>query len=312
MKGFKLNTPESLRKQQEKVKVKNLALLCKHDQFEIMQQNLYKNDTVWMEPSENKEDIEFFYLVSGSLTCSRGEWVQPVKAGDSFCVSGIEKEFSIKVEEDSLLLYVTNISIFDENEDLQIELRACIKQIDDKDHYTDRHSKNVSDYALLMRNKLEQYCINSYSDMVIASRFHDIGKCRIPDEILKKKGRLTPEEYAVMKRHATESGEILSQYYGEGICEMAMSHHERLDGSGYPRGLSGDQLSFDARIIAVADAFDAMTSDRGYNRVRSAMDAARELCGMTAQYDERVTRVLLELVENGDIQTGSASHTNKA
>lgn len=309
MKGFTLNTPESLRQRQEFIG--NIILLCKHGKLEIMQQQLYKNDTVWMEPNENKDDVEFFYLVSGSLTCCRGDWIQPVRAGDSFYVSGIEEEFSIRVMEDSLLLYISTIPLFRNNEDFQTDLRARMKEIDEKDHYTAKHSRNVMNYAMLIRSRLEQLCTSAYSDMVIASRFHDIGKCRIPDEIVKKPGRLTDEEYAVMKRHATESGDILSRYYSKEICEMAASHHERLDGSGYPRGLSGEQLSFDARIIAAADAFDAMTSNRGYNRVRTAMDAAKELCALPAQYDQRVTGVLMELVESGVIHTERSESSDR-
>jgi len=94
---------------------------------------------------------------------------------------------------------------------------------------------------------------------------------------------------------------MLLQEFGEEIAEIARNHHERMDGSGYPRGLSGEDISFASQIVAVADVFDAMTSDRGYNEVKSPEEAAEELARLDTQFDQRITSVLTRLVAEGTL-----------
>ena len=107
----------------------------------------------------------------------------------------------------------------------------------------------------------------------------------------------------MIQQHAADSARILLPKYGPRIAELAHSHHERMDGSGYPRGLKGDQIPFESRILAVADAFDAMTSDRGYNRVKTFAEAAAELQAMPQRYDPLVTAALAQLVSTGGIRS---------
>ncbi len=303
MKGFQINTPQTLLLQHPQKGLENLALLCRHGNLEIMHQKLRKDDAaVWMEPALTPNELEFFYVLSGSLTCRKGEWVQHVHQGESFFIRGLEAEFVIEVNEDSELLYVSTMPLFGDSQDFQANMEERLNEIDEKDHYTARHSKHVMHYTLLLYPKVEQYCKGSYTDLVVASRFHDIGKCTIPDEILKKPAHLTREEYELMKGHAAASGKILSAYYSKEICEIAADHHERLDGSGYPQGLKGDEISFEARIISVADAFDAMTSDRGYNHVFTAEEAAKQLCALPQQYDFRVSSALQAMIQSGELK----------
>lgn len=296
MKGFVLNDREALKLQQPPVGLENLRLLCRHNGLEIMTQRLIKGAAVWMEPSENKHDLEFFYLLSGTLTLHRTTQPQQVKAGDSFYICGLESELAIDVDEDAELLYISTVPLFGESVDFQMELMRRIGQIDEKDHFTARHSKNVMHYAVALRQRLKNYCTVSYGDMALSALFHDIGKCIIPDEILKKPCRLTPEEYEVIKGHPQASADILATHYTPVICRIAQCHHERLDGSGYPNHLRGEEIPFDARILAVADAFDAMTTYRGYNRTMSFEDAALELRSMSAQYDTRITDALMQMI----------------
>lgn len=153
-------------------------------------------------------------------------------------------------------------------------IRALTAAIDAKDPYTQGHSQRVSDYAVLLARDLglDEDLVNNVR---IASLLHDVGKIGIPDAILLKKGSLTEQEYEVIKRHAITGVNILSQVrllapVLPGIAE----HHERLDGSGYPGGKIGTQISLMGRIVAVADVFDAMTSFRPY---RPALSAAEVL-----------------------------------
>ena len=129
-----------------------------------------------------------------------------------------------------------------------------------------------------------------------AATFHDLGKYYTPIEILQKPGRLTPEEFSIIKLHPQASWQLLMESHGEIIAEIALQHHERMDGSGYPRGLHADAIRMDARIIAVADVFDAITSKRSYNnpvsyeQALSIMEQERQL------YDSDVLHALHILV----------------
>jgi len=143
-------------------------------------------------------------------------------------------------------------------------IRALVASIDAKDPYTQGHSQRVSDYSVMISNGLglDEPAIH---EIRIGSLFHDIGKIGIPDAILLKKGKLTAEEYEVIKQHPIIGVNILSQVEAlEPMLPAIAEHHERLDGSGYPSKLAGRKISLMGRIVAVADVFDAMTSDRPY------------------------------------------------
>ena len=142
----------------------------------------------------------------------------------------------------------------------------------------------------------------SLDTLMVASLFHDIGKCFVPDDILKKRQPLTESEQRFIARHPMDSARILKQRFDEKIVEIARNHHERLDGSGYPFGLIGDEISVEARMIGVADSFDAMTTDRGYNRQMSCLEAAEELYALKDRYDRRVTGALLTLARSGALE----------
>jgi putative nucleotidyltransferase with HDIG domain len=110
-----------------------------------------------------------------------------------------------------------------------------------------------------------------------AAALHDLGKTLVPREILEKPGPLTPEELAVVRRHPGDGAALLEGVAAPEVVAMVRGHHERLDGSGYPDGLAGDAIPLGARIIAVADSFDAMTSTRPYRAARSREAALAEL-----------------------------------
>jgi len=146
-------------------------------------------------------------------------------------------------------------------------LQVLAASIDTRDNLTAGHAEKVTEYALGICQELG--LTKDYSEMIrVASLLHDYGKIGIPDSILKKDGRLTEEEYAQVKSHVDKTREILERINFEGIYrqvpEIAGSHHEKNDGSGYPRGLKGSEIPFGAKIIAVADFFEAITAKRHY------------------------------------------------
>jgi len=143
----------------------------------------------------------------------------------------------------------------------------CLAEIKSADEYTYTHCVNTAFYSMLIAKwlNLPEYKIH---EAIQAGLLHDIGKVKIPDEILNKKGKLTVEEYEVMKKHSIYGYDLIKNIseFSEGIKNAILMHHERLDGSGYPYGICGDSIGLSARIIAVADVYDAMTRDRVYKK----------------------------------------------
>ncbi|MFC0214941.1 HD-GYP domain-containing protein [Paenibacillus chartarius] len=153
------------------------------------------------------------------------------------------------------------------------------KTIDARDPYTAFHSNNVANYAksIAEEMRLPRQQIQS---IYLAGLIHDIGKIGTPETILQKEGRLTDEEFETMKRHAEDGYEIvkgMKALRDIGVPDMVRHHHERIDGRGYPLALKGDEIPLGARILGVADAFDAMTTNRSYRAKLSVETAASEL-----------------------------------
>jgi len=166
--------------------------------------------------------------------------------------------------------------------------------IDAKDHYTQGHSQKVSAYAALIAEALGMTDIE-VEEIRLGAVLHDIGKVGIPENILNKSGPLNPDEWETMKSHVQFGAKILEPLTPLAhIREMVLHHHEFFDGSGYPEGLVGEKIPLGARIIAVADAYDTITSDRTYKKSRFAAEALSELerCA-NAQFDSKTVEVFV-------------------
>jgi putative two-component system response regulator len=175
--------------------------------------------------------------------------------------------------------------------------------IEAKDKYTDGHTRRVGQicHAIGIKLNLDDHRL---LQLETAGIVHDIGKVGVPEIILNKPGKLTDEEFAIMKRHSV---------IGETICKPLNSlqscldpirhHHEKLNGSGYPDGLKGDELSLESRIIAVADIFDALYSDRPY-RARMPLEKVREILTAEVNHgnvDGTIVTALFELIDHGQL-----------
>lgn len=215
----------------------------------------------------------------------------------------------------TLVAFVSVILIYQRNEKIQKiqeksrnELEEFSKSIigafanciDGKDSYTNGHSQRVAKYTKLLAQKLGESpeTIVQYYNIAL---LHDIGKIGIPEAILTKSGKLTDEEFKIMKSHAQKGYEILKNVkIHENISSGAHYHHERFDGKGYPDGLSGYSIPWVARIISVADAFDAMSSTRSY-RDKLPMDyiIGEIQKGSGTQFDPSVVEAFMELYNEG-------------
>ena len=175
---------------------------------------------------------------------------------------------------------------------------ALVKTIDAKDKYTQGHSQRVADYVCRIAKRIgesaerqrERYCM---------SLLHDIGKIGIPSAIINKPSRLTDEEYEIIKSHTTIGSEILKTIVEFPMLTIgARSHHERWDGRGYPDGLMGTEIPSDARMIAVADAYDAMTSRRSYRGIMEQQRVHMEIeRGRGTQFDPYFADIMLSLMD---------------
>ena len=189
---------------------------------------------------------------------------------------------------------------------------AIARTVDAKDQRTSDHSKRVAIYSKQIARACgleEKQC----RDIEWAAQMHDIGKIGIPDAILNKPSRLTDEEYAVMKSHTTHGAEILKDFtLLDNVIDGAQYHHERYDGRGYPKGLKGEEIPLFARIIGVADAFDAMTANRIY---RQQMDFSYVLGemerGRGTQFDPQFVDALLKLIKDGTIDLNRIYHVSR-
>ena len=170
-----------------------------------------------------------------------------------------------------------------------------------RDDDTGEHTHRVSDVAAGIARLLGKE--GSYVEAIrITAPLHDVGKIAIPDSILLKPGKLTPEEFEVMKGHTTAGAQILSTIEAPTMnlarC-IALSHHERWNGTGYPHGIANEDIPLSARIVAVADVYDALTHERPYKRAWSHEDAVTEIKTMSGSFfDPRIVKAFLELVES--------------
>jgi putative nucleotidyltransferase with HDIG domain len=156
-------------------------------------------------------------------------------------------------------------------------ITSLARTIEAKDPYTGGHTERVAEYALMLARELG-FGDEELQAIEVGAVIHDIGKIGIPDRILLKPGRLDTDEFAEMRRHPEISSYILDELdLPPVVRDMARNHHERYDGKGYPDGLKGEEIPLAARILTVADAFDAMTSDRPYRRALSHEVAAAEI-----------------------------------
>lgn len=178
-------------------------------------------------------------------------------------------------------------------------IRSLRLVVDARDIYTRGHSDRVSHYA--ERIAREMGLDENMSERVrLAGLFHDVGKVAIPDSVLLKPGRLNNAEYELVMLHPEQGYEILSAISAFGdIAQIVLEHHERYDGSGYPRGLTGAQTRQEARIISVADAFDAMTSHRLYRDNLTFENAVEQLVqGKGSQFDPDAVEAFLRVLDH--------------
>ena len=174
-------------------------------------------------------------------------------------------------------------------------LTIIAKTLELKNPYTEKHSQDMIDNAIKIAKELDISDNLSLENIKYGAMLHDIGKLATPDNILNKRGKLTEDEFNVIKAHPVIGYELLKSIY-EPIGLMIKSHHERIDGNGYPEGLTGDKICLFAKIIAVCDVYDALISERPYKEPMSknkALSIIEE--GAGTHFDKEIVNIFLKI-----------------
>ncbi|KIL53077.1 HD-GYP domain-containing protein [Jeotgalibacillus campisalis] len=261
----------------------SISLLLQGGGIEVMTETIFKDRLFYLYPSDNKDVLEFIYILSGEISVEEGIEKQTLYAEDYFSAKALKEPVLFKALTDVTYLWVITEPVFHQVSQETNSLRDIIKQVEKKDRYTSLHSERVTLFSIRVGRKLNLSKDDLYH-LHLAAELHDIGKINIPEEILNKPGKLTNEEFDIIKKHPGDGAEMVEKTQYQHLSPIIEQHHERLNGSGYPHGLKGDEILLAARIIAVCDTFDAMTEDRAYRKAFSAEFSIDEIRKMTPDY----------------------------
>lgn len=278
-----------------------LRLLAKGDGVEIMTQRFQFDLVFWIEPGENESLMEFFYIIDGTVAYKDNGNEVKLNKGDYFYAHGLKESVHFRTLTEVTLLYVASQPVFHYLSNEIEVLGEMLKKVEGKDMYTHSHGMRLKDFSIKIGEKMKlsqkQLDILFYSAL-----FHDIGKINVPDEILNKPGKLTNEEFEYIKKHPGDGAEIIKNTFLREAVPGILEHQERLDGSGYPNSLKADEICLEAKIIAVVDTYDAMTSDRPYRKgmdPRTAINEIKSLIGK--HYDEKIVMTFEQVLKDEKI-----------
>jgi len=273
-----------------------LSLLARVGGTEVMHQKIAPDRIVSISPGE-EGTFEFFYILKGSLLWESEDGDRVINEGDFIYTYGLREIAHLKTLTEVEHICVCTQPMFKLETRKISEFMDILKRVEDKDVYTHNHGKRVQEYSVAIAKKLG-LPKDRVEALLDAAIFHDIGKIYIPDEVLNKQGRLTDEEMEQIKQHPLYGKQLVEGTFLEHVGVFIIQHHERLDGSGYPCGAKGDDIMLESRIIAVADTFDAMTTDRPYKKGFSSAQAIAELKALVGKhYDEDVVCALEKALE---------------
>lgn len=271
--------------------------LLADERMQVVYYNFRDKDGLGVTPDKDPSSL-MLYILEGEMEFRTSSQEIKLFKNDSMLLSGFTESGMLKALRESKCLSIS--TCHSQRIDGSNELMDMVEIVDKKDVYTHGHSRRVAQYAITIATAYA----SDYDVITLgkAADLHDIGKISIPIEILQKPGKLTKEEYDIIKTHAMETYNILYPIYGEVLAMIARQHHERLDGSGYPDGLKEDEILFDAKIIAIADVFDALTCKRIYNnRTMSFDEALTYLEGLPHHYDHQLVSLLREKERDGTL-----------
>jgi HD-GYP domain-containing protein (c-di-GMP phosphodiesterase class II) len=245
-------------------------------------------------------------LAAGAHRIASGDFSQRIEIRSRTELGDLGSSFNLMTDQIERFIQDLQRSATENRELFLGTVKALAAAIDGKDPYTRGHSERVSRVSMAIAQRLglsDEEC----EKIRVSALLHDVGKIGIDDKVLKKPAALTDDEYEVMKQHPQKGYKILSQIPGikEFLPGMYM-HHEMINGQGYPQGLKGDDIPLMALIVSVADTFDAMTTDRPYQRAMKFEEAVERIQSFVGtRYDARVVAAFTEACDEGQIRPGS-------
>lgn len=264
---------------------------------------------LWVQYNLNTEQpvIETYTLLEGVVEFENMDERRLLKIGETIDASQYKEIITFHAKTDAEILFKMTAEFFEPDFFETQVLQEEAHEIEKLDGYTYMHCNRIKDYSLevwrhlqLGKDKLEILRWGAY--------FHDIGKREIPLDVLNKPGKLNDEEWELMKSHTTKGAQIMREHEVELLRKSAYiveQHHERYDGKGYPKGLKGDEISLEASIVAVVDAFDAMTTNRVYRNALSIDEGVQELIrGKGSQFNPNIVDAFLEILANQQYRWG--------
>jgi putative nucleotidyltransferase with HDIG domain len=242
-------------------------------------------------------------LTESSRAIARGDFSQRVKIKTRTEIGELAETFNTMSEELEQFVLDLKRAAAENRELFMASIQMLAGAVDEKDPYTRGHSDRVTRYSVLIAK--EMGLDDDFIEMLrVSAQLHDVGKIGIEDRILKKPGALTPEEFEIMKTHTTKGANILRPVAQ--LKEMIPGielHHESLDGRGYPHGLKGDEIPLLPRVIAVADTFDALTTNRPYQQAHEVHDALKIIQSLSGKrLDPTAVFALDALYHRGEIR----------
>jgi HD-GYP domain-containing protein (c-di-GMP phosphodiesterase class II) len=279
---------EEVSKNNTKVK-----LLARAGEMEVMLQTIKADQPFTLTPWSGSE---FFYILDGSLVCTIDGEETVLGPGDYLQATQLVQPAYFRTINKLTILYLASPPVFSYISDTIRQWQDLATDIELKDMYTEEHCQRIQKIATRIGERL-RLSGGQMQRLIDSAYLHDLGKTVVPEEVLAKPGRLSQEEWEHIRRHPTAGRQMLEDTFLEEVGQVIEQHHEREDGLGYPLGLTGREISIEAKIIAVADAFDAMTSDRPYRKAMSTEQALAELVRLKGQqFSPEVVDAFMEIV----------------
>jgi HD-GYP domain-containing protein (c-di-GMP phosphodiesterase class II) len=293
----------SIRRQDEALetvvlKTTQMKLLSSQAQTEVVELILERDTRLTLTPEG--EATETFYILSGKLSCMLPSGPYLIEKDDCIVAQSLTEPTILTALSDVCLIYITTKPQFHTVSKHFQQLRQLAIDIEVKDGYTADHCERLLELSFATGRELG-LSASQLHRLEFGAYFHDVGKIHIPLSILNKPAKLEPSEWEVIKKHPIFGRELLDNTFIKEAGVIVEQHHERIDGSGYPYGLSGDEVLIEASIVAVADTYDAMTTDRPYRQAlpqEVALEEIRKYIGI--HYSKEVVRAFvsaLNLIE---------------
>lgn len=287
-------------------------LLASNGPLEVLKQTIPRGKEWKLYPFSDEGGFEFFYILEGQIIFTEPGPKKTLNPGDYITQDKISEELWFRTKTDSTLLWFSSKPAFKSTQEQIKSFREVAREVEEMEGMKN-HSVNLERISVQIGRKIGLSSEQLYN-LHYAAYFHDIGKAKVPKKVLRKEGELSEEEWEKMKNHSTWGREMLEKKdFLRKAAKIVEQHHERVDGTGYPKGLKGEEIPIEAKIISVVDAFDAMRTDRVYRDAISEEEAIKELKNNSGtQFDKEVVSAFLELLKGEEAEQPEEFDTDRA